>query len=110
MKQGEIWYANLSPVEGSEQSGFRPVIIVSGNLLNTNAQVLVCCPLTSKLKRYAGNPVLEPSTINGLLVESEVMVLHIRSLSKGRLKKQIGKAEPWVIPMVKETLNDMLNF
>ena len=39
MKQGEIWLTNLNPTEGSEQSGFRPVIIVSGDALNDNAQI-----------------------------------------------------------------------
>ena len=52
MKQGEIWLTNLNPTEGSEQSGFRPVIIVSGDALNDNAQVVWCCPLTTKLKKY----------------------------------------------------------
>ena len=47
MKQGELWFANLNPTSGSEQAGFRPVIIVSGNLANEYAPVVVCCPLTT---------------------------------------------------------------
>jgi mRNA interferase MazF len=50
MRQGEIWNANLNPTEGSEQAGFRPVVIISGNLANTYAPVVLCCPLTTKLK------------------------------------------------------------
>jgi mRNA interferase MazF len=67
MKQGEIWFADLNPVEGSEQAGFRPVLVISGNLLNTYAPVLICCPLTTKIKNYKGNVVLTPSKENGLL-------------------------------------------
>ena len=84
MKQGEIWYANLNPTEGSDQAGIRPVLIVSGNLANTYAPVVVCCPLTTKLNNYKGNPILIPNKQNGIAKTSEVMVIHIRSLAKSR--------------------------
>jgi mRNA interferase MazF len=54
MKQCELWYADLNPVKGSEQAGMRPVVIVSGNLMNTYLNVVICCPLTSKIKNYKG--------------------------------------------------------
>jgi mRNA interferase MazF len=41
MKQGEIWYADLNPTKGSEQAGLRPVLIVSGDLLNANLPVVI---------------------------------------------------------------------
>ncbi|HLT80083.1 MAG TPA: type II toxin-antitoxin system PemK/MazF family toxin, partial [Cyclobacteriaceae bacterium] len=66
MKQGEIWYANLNPSNGSEQAGFRPVVIVSGNLLNELLPVVIVMPLTTKVKRYKGNPILQPTKSNGL--------------------------------------------
>ena len=50
MKQGEIWFTELNPIKGSEQAGFRPVVIISGNALNDFTQVLICCPLTTKIK------------------------------------------------------------
>jgi mRNA interferase MazF len=52
MKQGELWYADLNPVVGSEQSGFRPMLVISGNLLNTYLNVVIYCPLTTKIKNY----------------------------------------------------------
>ncbi|MDP1727862.1 MAG: type II toxin-antitoxin system PemK/MazF family toxin [Bacteroidota bacterium] len=110
MKQGEIWQANLNPIEGSEQAGFRPVLIISGNLANEYAPVIVCCPLTTKLKNYKGNPILEPNKQNGLKVKSEVMTIHIRSLSKNRLKKRIGVVPKETIQQLKDTLNDLLNY
>jgi mRNA interferase MazF len=51
MRQGEIWYANLNPSKGSEQAGFRPVVIVSGNLLNEHLPVVIVMPLTTKIKK-----------------------------------------------------------
>lgn len=47
MKQQEIWYANLGPIEGREQNGIRPVVIVSGNNLNDHSDLKIVCPLSS---------------------------------------------------------------
>ena len=91
MKQGEIWYTELNPIKGSEQAGFRPVVIISGNALNDFAQVLICCPLTTKIKNYHGNVILNPNNSNKLKETSEILTFHIRSLSKFRLKEKIGK-------------------
>jgi mRNA interferase MazF len=110
MKQGQIWYANLNPIEGSEQAGFRPVVIVSGNLLNENAPVLFCCPLTTKIKNYKGNPILYPNDQNGLKEVSEIMIVHLRSLSKIRLKEMIGFVPKETIQLFKLTINDILNY
>lgn len=110
MKQGEIWFANLNPTEGSEQAGFRPVLIVSGNLANTYAPVVVCCPITTKLKHYKGNPILSPNKVNGLKAPSEVMVIHIRSLAKSRLKSLIGKIHADELLLAKQTITELLTF
>jgi len=90
MKQCEIWYADLNPVRGSEQQGFRPVVIISGNMLNQYLPVVIVCPLTSKIKNYKGNIILKPDDENGLTEPSEIMIFHIRSISKERLIRKIG--------------------
>lgn len=110
MKQGEIWYTNLYTTEGSEQDGFRPVLIVSGNLANEFAPVVLCCPITSKIKNYKGNPILDPDEQNGLKQTSEVMIIHLRSLSKSRLKQKLGSIHPNHIKLVKQTINELLNY
>ncbi len=61
MKQGEIWDVYLDPVSGSEQGGRRPCVIISGDLLNQHLQVVIVCPLTTKIKRYKGNLILKPN-------------------------------------------------
>lgn len=108
MKQGEIWYADLNPIKGGEQAGMRPVLIVSGNLLNTHLQVVIAMPITSKIKNYKGNPILKPSKQNGLKSESEVMVFHIRSVAKERLVRKIGNTDEATIQQALKTLNDIL--
>jgi mRNA interferase MazF len=110
MKQREIWYANLNPGKGSEQQGFRPVVIVSGNMLNQYLQIVIACPLTSKLKNYKGNIVLEPNADNGLSEKSEVMVFQIRSISKDRLINKIGTITEKQLGELKLGLDDILRY
>jgi mRNA interferase MazF len=110
MKQGEIWNANLNPIEGSEQAGFRPVLIISGNLMNDLAPVVVICPLTTKLKRYHGNLILQPNELNKLSNESEVLTFHVRSVSKIKLKQKIGQLTVEELKKVHNCLDDLLNY
>ena len=110
MKQREIWYADLNPVKGSEQKGYRPVVIVSGDLLNTYLKVVIACPLTSKIKEYKGNIVLEPNTENGLSQRSEVMVFQIRSISKERLVSKLGTITKAELSELKQGLGDILRY
>ena len=110
MKQGEIWYADLNPAMGSEQKGFRPVVIISGNVLNTYLQIVIACPLTTSVKNYKGNIVLSPDRRNGLSATSEVMTFHIRSISKVRLVKKIGSITPAQLGMIKDGLEDILRY
>jgi mRNA interferase MazF len=110
MKQGEIWYANLDPSKGSEQAGFRPVVIISGNLLNQHLPIVIVVPLTSQIKNYKGNPVLKPSDMNGLKTESEMLVFHIRSVSKDRLVEKLGTTDSNEISLALKTLHDILKY
>mgnify|MGYP000843852415 CR=1 FL=1 len=110
MKQGEVWFANLNPTKGSEQAGMRPVVILSGNLLNEHLNILIVAPLTTKIKRYKGNPILHPTVINGLKNESEMLVFHIRSISKDRLMNKLGKIETNEIDRAIKTLNEILRY
>ncbi len=110
MTQCEIWYADLNPIKGSEQKGFRPVVIISGNLLNKYLQIVIACPLTTKIKGYKGNIILEPNNQNGLLKKSEVMVFHIRSISKERLVKKTGSITSKQLSEIKQGLRDVLKY
>ena len=107
MRQGEIWMSDLNPVMGSEQAGRRPVVILSGNLMNKFLQVVITAPLTSKVKNYQGNPILEPSLKNGLRLQYELMVFHIRSISKNRLIEKIGEISNEELKMALATLKDI---
>ena len=110
MKQGEIWYADLNPTTSNEQAGLRPVVIVSGNLLNQHLQIVIVVPLTTKIKKYKGNPILVPTSANGLQNESEMLVFHIRSVSKDRLVRKLGNMEVDQLDGAVKTLNDILRY
>lgn len=110
MKQGEIWFANLNPSMGSEHAGLRPVVILSGNLLNQYLNVVIVVPLTTKIKKYKGNPILAPAKATGLKAESEMLIFHIRSISKDRMVNKIGNIEPAELERSMKTLNEILKY
>lgn len=110
MKQGEIWNVYFDPVLGSEQGGRHPALIISGNLANNNLNTIIACPITSKLKNYHGNLILKPSAGNGLSKTSEVMTIHIRSLSKERFLKKMGSISKSDFHIVKEGLDKIIKY
>lgn len=110
MKQGEIWNTNINPVKGSAQAGFRPVVIISGNLMNKYLNVVITCPLTTKIKNYKGNVVLQPDSINKLKAISEILIFHIRSISKDRFTKKIGTISPEELTHIKKGLDEILRY
>ena len=110
MKKGEIWDSFLDPTLGSEQSGRRPAVIISGNLVNDNVRTVIVCPLTSKLKEYKGNLILDPNDRNGLDKRSEVMTIHVRSLSKERLKRKIGEINDSEMAVIIESLDKIIRY
>jgi len=110
MKQGEIWKVYLDPIKGSEQGGRRPAVIISGNLANANLNTVIVCPLTSTLKNYHGNLIVEPNKTNGLKKKSEVMTIHIRSISKERFKTRLGNLNGSEFGIITESLQKIIKY
>lgn len=110
MKKKEIWNVFFDPTIGSEQAGNRPAVIVSGNNLNNNLDVIWVCPITSSIHKYEGNPIIKPNSENGLKNKSEIMVFHIRSISKKRFKKKLGSISTEQMKQISVTINDILDF
>ena len=110
MKKGEIWEVYFDPTIGSEQSGRRPGVIISGNLANKHLNTVIVCPLTSSLKNYHGNLIVNPNDMNGLLKKSEVMSLHVRSISKQRFKKKLGRFSQAEMSIIIENLEKIIKY
>ncbi|MBM3260983.1 type II toxin-antitoxin system PemK/MazF family toxin [Candidatus Kaiserbacteria bacterium] len=90
MRQGEIWYAQLNPVKGSEQGGRRPVVIISGNTMNETLPVVIVCSMSTKIKEYPGCVILRANKGTGLKQDSEVVTFQVRTLAHARLTKKVG--------------------
>lgn len=110
MKQGEIWKVYFDPVKGKEQAGNRPAIIISGNTMNENSNLLIVCPLTTSLHYFKGHPIIPASNENGLKSSSEVLVFQIRTLSKERFKKKLGSVSKATVSSIHDTLNKILKY
>jgi len=108
--QKEIWMADLNPVIGSEQSGVRPVVIISGETMNRIYSVVIMCPLTSKIKPYKGCPVITPNNINNLRTVSQAIPFHVRTISKIRLTKKIGLISDNDLENIKQGLELFLTY
>ncbi len=91
VKQGEIFLANLNPVKGHEQSGFRPVLVLQNDILNEHLNTVVVAPLTTNLKA-AGHLTtqLVKQSESGLKEDSVVLVHQIRTIDKVRLSKRVS--------------------
>jgi mRNA interferase MazF len=87
MNRGEVYDARLDPVEGSEQSGTRPVIVVSRNAINANSSVVIVVPCTT----YRPNRRIYPSQVlisapeGGLTNDSVALGEQVRAIAKTRL-------------------------
>lgn len=89
VKRGEIYYADLSPVIGSEQGGVRPVVIIQNDKGNKYSPTTIVAPITSKKKTRIPTHVL----INNPCLKRTSLILleQIRSIDKTRLKEYIGR-------------------
>ena len=91
VKRGEIFYADLSPVIGSEQGGIRPVIIIQNDIGNRYSPTVVVAAITSQINKAKLPTHVEISSEEyGLNRDSVVLFEHIRTLDKRRLKEKIG--------------------
>lgn len=91
IKRGEIFWVNLNPSKGSEQSGRRPVLILQNDIGNALAPTTIIAPLTTKSfsKEYPTNVHLPKGTA-GLKTNSTVLLSQIRTIDKTRLEERIG--------------------
>ena len=94
MRQGDIWFADLNPTEGSEQTGKRPVVVVSGNTLNAALPIVIIVPITSKIKPYPTCVLVPANKMSGLTKASQAIPFQIRAVAKRRLTKRIGSVAP----------------
>jgi len=91
IRRGDLFYVNLDPTKGSEQSGARPIVVIQNDVGNEYAPTVIIAPLTTKsfAKRYPTN-VNAPRGTAGLTEDSTVLLSQIRTIDKGRLERKLG--------------------
>ena len=94
VKRGEIFYADLSPVVGSEQGGMRPVLIVQNDTGNKHSPTVIAAAITSQTgkARLPTHIELDAQSV-GLSRNSVILLEQIRTIDKSRLRERMGKLD-----------------
>ena len=94
IRRGDIYYADLSPVVGSEQGGVRPVLIVQNDVGNRFSPTVIAAAITSqKGKAKLPTHILLESRTTGLSKDSIVLLEQVRTIDKHRLKERMGRVD-----------------
>lgn len=105
--RGEIRWADLNPAVGREQSGERPVLILSHDVFNERSGTVIAMALTSQEQR-AGFPLTYEILKSRLPKRSWVKISQIRTLSTERIRKKIGVLNPEELAQIVEGLNEVV--
>lgn len=105
IKRGDIYYADLSPVVGSEQGGVRPVLIVQNNVGNRHSPTVIAAAITSQMNKTKMPTHIElPGQTFGLSRDSVILAEQVRTIDKRRLKERMGSLDGEHMSQVDEAL------
>lgn len=105
IKRGDIYYADLSPVVGSEQGGIRPVLIIQNDIGNKYSPTVIATAITSQINKAKMPTHIElDANEYGLSKDSVVLAEQIRTIDKRRLKEKIGHLDDELMTRVNEAL------
>lgn len=94
VRRGDIYYADLSPVVGSEQGGMRPVLIVQNDTGNKHSPTVIAAAITSQINKARLPTHIELSAKSyGLTKDSVILLEQIRTIDKRRLKEHMGRLD-----------------
>ena len=105
IKRGDIFYADLSPVMGSEQGGVRPVLIIQNDVGNKHSPTVICAAITSRMNKAKLPTHVEIDATKYQLVKNSVVLLEqIRTIDKKRLKDYICHVDRKLMIQIEEAL------
>jgi mRNA interferase MazF len=110
IKRGELYYADLSPVVGSEQGGVRPVLIVQNDVGNRYSPTIIAVAVTSQINKAKLPTHIALDTTCGLPKDSVILAEQVRTLDKRRLKDKIGSLDEKSMERVNNALLVSLGF
>ncbi len=106
IKRGDIYYADLSPVVGSEQGGLRPVLIVQNDVGNKYSPTVIAAAITSQLAKAKLPTHIDVNADHyGLAKDSVILLEQIRTIDKKRLREKMGHLDDGVMLKVNDAIN-----
>ena len=106
VKRGDIYYADLSPVVGSEQGGVRPVLIIQNNIGNRHSPTVICAAITSRMNKAKLPTHVEISASRYALVKDSVILLEqVRTIDKKRLREKVCHLDCEILKKVDQALS-----
>jgi len=106
VRRGDIFYADLSPVIGSEQGGVRPVLIVQNDVGNKYSPTVICAAITSQINKAKLPTHIEIDTVQSTLVRDSVILLEqVRTIDKKRLREKICRLDEQLMNRVNHALS-----
>ncbi len=105
IKRGDIFFADLRPVIGSEQGGIRPVLIIQNDMGNRHSPTVICAAITSKMNK-AKLPTHIPLEASryALVKDSVILLEQIRTIDKSRLKEKVCHLDDHVLERINHAL------
>ena len=106
VKRGDIYYADLSPVIGSEQGGIRPVLIIQNDVGNKYSPTVIAAVITSQINKAKMPTHIELSASDyGLYKDSVILLEQIRTIDKKRLREKVAHLDKKLMKTVDEALS-----
>lgn len=105
VKRGDIFYADLSPVVGSEQGGVRPILIIQNDVGNRYSPTVICAAITSQINKAKLPTHIEIDCAKYPLIKDSVVLLEqVRTIDKKRMKEKIGHLDNFIMNKVDKAL------
>ena len=106
VKRGDIYYADLSPVVGSEQGGIRPVFVIQNDIGNKYSPTVIAAAITSQINKAKMPTHIELAAKDyGLNKDSVILLEQIRTIDKRRLREKIGRIDDGLMASVNNALS-----
>ena len=106
VKRGDIYYADLSPVVGSEQGGIRPVLVIQNDIGNKYSPTVIAAAITSQINKAKMPTHIELAAKDyGLNKDSVILLEQIRTIDKRRLREKIGRIDDRLMARVNNALS-----
>ena len=105
IKRGDIFYADLRPVVGSEQGGVRPVLIIQNDMGNRHSPTVICAAITSKMNKAKLPTHVEIDANRYQLVKDSVILLEqVRTIDKSRLRERVCHLDNEILEKINKAL------